>query len=234
MMEKNVNQLIIDISINYGFFPLDISNCYEQNSEYIDNIIEVFQFRSEEDENVIETACEVLSNSFENFANSHKFETESTREQKLLVITAFLENVQFFSMCWNFMMIEKYKKTAAIIKSDWNSLYEKQLYNYQECLAAGSEGMKKFGKEHNVTGFGVLGQMCDNEDCEYQFYINLTEEASKKAFTVEIEFLNTDIKYTASIISSGDGSKLLHSDSIKVADIFSGIRNLIIKIIPTE
>lgn len=234
-MEKNIKQLIADISIDHGFFPLDIAECYEQNSEYIDGITDVFQFRSEKDEAVVETACEVLCQSFGNFNSLFDLKKESTDEQKLLVITAFMENSRFFSMCWNWMMMEKHGSSAAsanVRNIDWNAVAYKSVYDYQEYKAAGSSGMKKFGKENPIAGFGVFGQMCDNEDGEYQFYINLTDEAAVKSFTIEIEFMNSDVKYNASIISTGDGTKILHSDSVEVTDIFGGVRNLIIKVLP--
>lgn len=236
-MEKNVRELITDISIENGFFPVDLANCYEKHSEKIDNIISVFDLKMPQDKEIVEAACEIISSSFEKSDNRSDFEVEIPEETKLIVITAFMRNIQFFSMCWNLFILEKNsvaKNQPDVLKFDWNSAKKIPVYEYQEFMAAAGDGMRKFGKENEISDFGKLGQMCEIEDREYQFYIDLNQNAALKKFVVELEFSNADENYKTSIVSKGDGTCRLYSQPVQVGDIFRGIKNLIVKIIPEE
>ncbi len=236
-MEKNVRELITDISIENGFFPEDLANCYENHSAEIDNIISVFDLKTPQDKEIIEVACEIISNSFEKSNNQADFGQKIPKETKLFVITAFMKSIQFFSMCWNLVILEENtasKNQPNVFQFDWNSAKQIHVYEYQEYMAAAGDGMRKFGKESEISGFGKLGQMCEIEDKEYQFYIELDQEVASKKFVVEIEFSNADENYKTSIVSKGDGTCRLYSQPIQVGDIFGGIKNLIVKIIPEE
>ena len=236
-MEKNVRELITDISIENGFFPADLANCYEKHSEKIDNIISVFDLKTPQDKKIVEAACEIISSSFEKSDNQVDFEAEIPKETKLLVITAFLKSIQFFSMCWNLVILEKNsvsKNQPNAFVFDWNCAKRISIYEYQEYMAAAGDGMRKFGKENEISDFGKLGQMCEIEDKEYQFYIDLNQNVASKKFAVELEFTNADENYKTSIISKGDGTCRLYSQPVQVGDIFRGIKNLIVKIIPEE
>ncbi len=236
-MEKNVRELITDISIENGFFPADLANCYEKHSEKIDNIISVFDLKTPQDKKIVEAACEIISSSFEKSDNQVDFEAEIPKETKLLVITAFLKSIQFFSMCWNLVILEKNsvsKNQPNAFVFDWNCAKRISIYEYQEYMAAAGDGMRKFGKENEISDFGKLGQMCEIEDKEYQFYIDLNQNVASKKFAVELEFTNADENYKTSIVSKGDGTCRLYSQPVQVGDIFRGIKNLIVKIIPEE
>lgn len=236
-MEKNVRELITDISIENGFFPVDLANCYEKYSDKIDNIISVFDLKMPQDKEIVEAACEIISSSFEKSDNRSDFEVEIPEETRLFVITAFMRNIQFFSMCWNLFILEKNsaaKNQPDVLKFDWNSAKKIPVYEYQEFMAAAGDGMRKFGKENEISDFGKLGQMCEIEDKEYQFYIDLNQNAALKKFVVELEFSNADENYKTSIVSKGDGTCRLYSQPVQVGDIFRGIKNLIVKIIPEE
>ena len=236
-MEKNVRELITDISIENGFFPEDLSNCYEKHSEKIDNIISVFDLKTPQDKKIVEAACEIISSSFEKSDNQADFEAEIPKETKLLVITAFMRNIQFFSMCWNLVILEKNsvsKNQPNAFVFGWNCAKRIPIYEYQEYMAAAGDGMRKFGKENEISDFGKLGQMCEIEDKEYQFYIDLNQNVASKKFAVELEFTNADENYKTSIVSKGDGTCRLYSQPVQVGDIFRGIKNLIVKIIPEE
>lgn len=236
-MEKNVRELITDISIENGFFPEDLSKCYEKHSEKIDNIISVFDLKTPQDKKIVEAACEIISSSFEKSNNQVDFEAEIPKETKLLVITAFLKSIQFFSMCWNLVILEKNsvsKNQPNAFVFDWNCAKRISIYEYQEYMAAAGDGMRKFGKENEISDFGKLGQMCEIEDKEYQFYIDLNQNVASKKFAVELEFTNADENYKTSIVSKGDGTCRLYSQPVQVGDIFRGIKNLIVKIIPEE
>ncbi len=236
-MEKNVRELITDISIENGFFPVDLANCYEKHSEKIDNIISVFDLKTPQDKEIVEAACEIISSSFEKSDNQVDFEAEIPKETKLLVITAFMRNIQFFSMCWNLVILEKNsvsKNQPNAFVFGWNCAKKIPVYEYQEYMAAAGDGMRKFGKENEISDFGKLGQMCEIEDKEYQFYIDLNQNVASKKFVVELEFTNADENYKTSIVSKGDGTCRLYSQAVQVGDIFRGIKNLIVKIIPEE
>ena len=236
-MEKNVRELITDISIENGFFPEDLANCYEKHSEKIDNIISVFDLKTPQDKEIVEAACEIISSSFEKSDNQVDFEAEIPKETKLLVITAFMRNIQFFSMCWNLVILEKNsvsKNQPNAFVFGWNCAKRIPVYEYQEYMAAAGDGMRKFGKENEISDFGKLGQMCEIEDKEYQFYIDLNQNVASKKFAVELEFTNADENYKTSIVSKGDGTCRLYSQPVQVGDIFRGIKNLIVKIIPEE
>lgn len=236
-MEKNVRELITDISIENGFFPEDLANCYEKHSEKIDNIISVFDLKTPQDKEIVEAACEIISSSFEKSDNQVDFEAEIPKETKLLVITAFMRNIQFFSMCWNLVILEKNsvsKNQPNAFVFGWNCAKRIPVYEYQEYMAAAGDGMRKFGKENEISDFGKLGQMCEIEDKEYQFYIDLNQNVASKKFALELEFTNADENYKTSIVSKGDGTCRLYSQPVQVGDIFRGIKNLIVKIIPEE
>lgn len=193
--------------------------------------------KTPQDKEIVEAACEIISSSFEKSDNHSDFEVEIPEETKLFVITAFMKSIQFFSMCWNLFILEKNsvaKNQPNVLKFDWNSAKKIPVYEYQEFMAAAGDGMRKFGKENEISDFGKLGQMCEIEDREYQFYIDLNQNAALKKFVVELEFSNADENYKTSIVSKGDGTCRLYSQPVQVGDIFRGIKNLIVKIIPEE
>lgn len=233
-MEENIRTVIRKISINNGFFPIDLANCYERNSDLIDNVISIFELRSEKDKKILDAACGIIEGYFH---NCFSVENNMVGELKLLAVTAFMHNIQFFSMCWNYMIVKKHLPADVginVVKLDWDSAKYLKIYDYQEYMAASGGGMRKFGKERTISTFGKIGQMCEIEDGEYQFYIELNKVAALEKFVMEIEFENAGAFFSVSIASNGDGTKKLYSQPVEVKDVFCGIRNLVIKVLPSN
>lgn len=236
-MTESIQKTLYDMAAEEDFYYLDIDSYCKNNEEKLKKCVNIFKIQDEKSDFILETAKYLIAKRFANFETITK--PDNFEQYKKLVLACFIFDLSFFSMCWNYMMLEKHhieikaQRTNSVFSVDFASINNFNVYDYQEYKAAGSEGIRKFGNDHEISGFGKIGQMCDNTDKEYQFYIELEEAAASKKFTVEIEFKNKDENYKVKIISLGDGKKLLRSDCVEVSDIYSGIHNLIIKIIPS-
>lgn len=220
---------------NEGLYYLAMKRYCEDHQEEITRQINSL-FTPFGDEKIIGTAQYLIAKTFDGFGEIEK--PDYFDEYKECVLAGFIQDMSFFSSCWNYMVLEKNKvsivpKKTVNQNNMSNPVLRSKTYSLgdRELIAAASEGMRKFGDEHIIENFGIFGQLCDNEDKEYQFYINLDDSLMTQKFRCEIEFTNANKKYTSVILSSGDGTKILHSDSIEVEDIYLGIRDLIIKII---
>lgn len=235
-MTKRVSEILYEMAAEEGFYFLDIERFCKKNKDEIQKLNTIFDTDDDRNDEIMDVAHYLISKTFDNFENYEK--PENFENDKNLVLAGFIENQSFFSMCWNYMLMEKHKvsivpkKVRRSNENYLNNILKFKTYSFgdNEYKAAASEGMRNFGEEHSIENFGLFGQQCDNEDREYQFYLVLNDSVVTKKFRCEIEFMNSNEKYSSVILSNGDGTKILHSDPIEVQDIYSGIKDLVIKI----
>ncbi|MDY5124043.1 MAG: hypothetical protein SPJ55_12820 [Treponema sp.] len=160
MTRLEIANVLNDIMIENNFSIIDRDNCHKKYSDKINSMQEIFHLKSSSDYTYLYAISHLLSNkekSVDDYLISENKDSTlakdvklPTRDDLLLVATAFEENPEFFSMAWNWTVI-----TEDRINSIINEL---RLYDYSSEQEISDELHKRIGYQLVVEGtdFGIL------------------------------------------------------------------------------
>lgn len=160
MTRLEIAKVLHEIMRDNNFSIIERDNCHEKYSDRINSMKNIFYLKNSSDFTYLYAISHLLSDKEEAVNNYLQNENKDsnlvkeaklpTREDLLLVATAFEENLEFFSMAWNWVVISE-DRISSIIKElklcEYTS--EKDLYNALE---------KKIGSQLvvNETDLGIL------------------------------------------------------------------------------
>lgn len=126
---RDAMYFVEDLMVKNHFNLLEEGVCLYTNEEKINSMQNIFKLKNKSDFTYLHAVSELLSDDYENINNYLLKENvnfsliqnikEPTRDDKLLVATAFRENPEFFSMAWNWV---------AIVTAELAELAEKSIY----------------------------------------------------------------------------------------------------------
>ena len=138
MTRLQIADVLNKIMINNRFSIIERDNCHSKYESQINSMQKIFELQKQTDFTYLYAVSELLSDDFKNITNYlldekkdspfiHKIKNP-TREDKLLVATAFEENLEFFSMAWNWVAIV----TAEIAEQDKNYTSNKNILLFKD------------------------------------------------------------------------------------------------------
>lgn len=213
---RDAMYFVEDIMVKNHFNLLEEGVCFYTNEEKINSMQNIFKLNDKSDFTYLYAVSELLSVDYENINNYLLKENddssliqnikEPTRNDKLLVATAFRENPEFFSMAWNWVAIVTAElANKSIYKNDDNIIYI-DFQKYQKVMINRSILVPVAGtkKTNNITTLTVdpIGelQILGNDYLGFiTFAIFLKPEYQKLMFRVVIKYEIDNKEYSAEI-----------------------------------
>lgn len=240
-----VNKLQLDNDV----FPSDLQDCREDNQKAIENIQSIFDLKTKDDYLYLFAVIELLSDSelvdkIKNnllIENGNKFQLNEIGipnwKMKTLILTAFEDNIIFFSMAYNWISLCEYivqndkkinsvpEKTFVIMYITKNESYMRET-SVMKMKAAAKAGPSAFGEPVKIEDLGtVYVQAEKNKTGKYDvsMYLLLDEQNKNTDVKLEITFLNVkdNKEYILDVIHNIGKSVI--SDQIFDIDISDGI-----------
>ncbi len=186
--------------IENNFSIIDRDNCHEKYTDKINSMQEIFHLKNSSDFTYLYAVSHLLSDK-EKAVNDYllnenkdslliKNVKQPTREDLLLVATAFEENPEFFSMAWNWVVItEDRLNILCLFKTESDMFKEQQLYlDYP--VYASAAGVPGF---NNITRIPIdlLGELeirGNSETKRLLFVLFINPNYTNLKFELKIRF----------------------------------------------
>lgn len=186
-MKQRVIDLLYDMASREGFYYLDMKRFCEDNQEQIKRQIKAL-FSDFGDEKIFYTAQYLIAKTFEGFDEIEK--PEYFDEYKKFVLGAFIQDMSFFSSCWNYMVLEK---NQVGISNSTNKQVIKNINRFDTnwsvlIPAAGRPGFNNI-TDRDFADIGKIQIRANEITKEILFVVFLKDEfkSSKIEFTVEFK-----------------------------------------------
>lgn len=256
MTKLEIANILNDIMIENNFSIFDRDNCHEKYSDKINSMQKIFHLKSSSDFTYLYAVSHLLSDKEKSVndyvLNENKDSTLDkeirlpTKDDLLLVATAFEENPEFFSMAWNWVVITE-DRIEALGNSKPNNniiLFENISdisrphsisldYSIEELKFAASGDGEGWGENITAIPIDKLGQLMvlgDSDTKTIRFDLFIEHDYRKIRFEMIIEYDTNDstIKYAVlrketineeSIVSSIPSEKIDFSNGLRIRKI---------------
>ena len=219
MTRLQIADVLNKIMINNHFSIIERDNCHSEAEYQINSMQDIFKLKKQIDFTYLYAVAELLSDDFENINDFlldenkdspfiHKIQ-KPTRADKLLVATAFEENLEFFSMAWNWVAIvaaelaERDKNCTnnnniLLFKDfqDLNKAISKNI-DYDILVAAASESGFSSITKIPVNLLGEIEIMGNRETKRLLFTVFLNPDVYNLRFELKIDFEVQGVNRTA-------------------------------------
>lgn len=232
-MIKRVTEILYEMAAKEGFYFLDIERFCKKNKQEIQNLNTVFDANNDSrNDEIMDVAHYLISKTFDNFGDYEK--PENFDDDKKLVLAGFIENQSFFSMCWNYMVLEKHKVKIVPKKKEENNSFVYSFEKYKDIWkaqidyryyadSAGTPGFNNLTRIV-INNLGSLRIMGNEETKRLFFVVSLDEELKNKKFEILIKFeINGEEKQVSILKDYEDKEDDISSDPINV-DFSKGFR----------
>ncbi len=200
MTRLEIANTLNKIMIENNFSIIDRDNCHEKYTDKINSMQEIFHLKNSSDFTYLYAVSHLLSDK-EKAVNDYllnenkdslliKNVKQPTREDLLLVATAFEENPEFFSMAWNWVVItEDRLNILCLFKTESDMFKEQQLYlDYP--VYASAAGVPGF---NNITRIPIdlLGELeirGNSETKRLLFVLFINPNYTNLKFELKIRF----------------------------------------------
>lgn len=227
MTRLKIANVLNDIMIENKFSIINRDVCHEKCSYKINSMQEIFHLKSSSDFTYLYAVAHLLSDKEKSVDDYLIFENKDstlskdvklpTREDLLLVATAFEENPEFFSMAWNWVVITEDRLDSII--------NELKLYDYSSEQEISEALHKRIGHQLVVDGIdlGIFASFNLNyPNCTLNFsdgntfFLNIkksqqTDTSSNNIitnFTYSYDKQIDELKYAASGTHEGWGENI--------------------------
>lgn len=203
---KVLNKIMVDNRISI----IDRDNCHFEYESQINSMQDIFDLKKQTDFTYLYAVSELLGDDFENINEYLLKENKDsklvkniplpTRKDKILVATAFEENLEFFSMAWNWGAIV----TAELAEQSKNLTNSKNIFlfknredlkksisknvDYDIIVAAASESGFSNITRIPVDLLGEIEILGNRETKRLLFTLFLNPEVYKLKFELTIDF----------------------------------------------
>ena len=189
-MTKRVSEILYEMAAEEGFYFLDIERFCKKNKDEIQKLNTIFDTDDDRNDEIMDVVHYLISKTFGNFENYEK--PENFENDKNLVLAAFIENQSFFSMCWNYMLMEKHKvkivpkkiSTSPFVFS-FDKYWEKNLDEEVFVAAAGKFGFNNL-TSLSIEGIGSLKVFGNEQTNRLYFAVSLEDEVKTKELEISI------------------------------------------------
>ena len=256
MTRLEIANVLNDIMIENNFSIIDRDNCHDKYSEKINSMQEIFHLKKSSDFTYLYAISHLLSDkekSVDDYLISENIDSTfakdvklPTRDDLLLVATAFEENPEFFSMAWNWVVITEdridsvnnnIKNNNIILFTSISDLSKEQSisldYSIEEIKFAASGDGEGWGENITAIPIDKLGQLMvlgDFDTKTIRFDLFIDQEYRKLKFEMIIEYetgnaskkcavLRKDTKDEDSIISSIPSETIDFSNGLRIRKI---------------
>lgn len=253
MTRLEIANVLNDIMIENNFSIIDRDNCHDKYSEKINSMQEIFHLKKSSDFTYLYAVAHLLSDKEKSvddylisenkdsiFAKDVKL---PTRDDLLLVATAFEENPEFFSMAWNWVVIteDRLSQSASLYMNNENIIYI-NLRNYQNVVLNQSILVPAAGtkKTNNITTLTIdpIGelQILGNDYLGFiTFAIFLKPEYQKIKFKVIIKYEIDNKEYLTEIKKDNiSEQKTVSPEKPEYVDFSKGVKIKSIEWSPLE
>lgn len=209
MTRLEIAKILNGIMTENRFSIIDRDNCHNEHEQKINSMQNIFELKEKSDFTYLYAVAELLSdvpdavkrfliNENEDSAFA-KDATNPSREDKLLMATALEENIEFFSMAWNWVSIVEAEIGEKSVSNRNNSVMpvpniaNKNFSWYREIneevyvSAAGSPGLKNI-THLEIDNIGNIEIQGNEEDQLLTFVVFLKHGMEKNKFELSIEF----------------------------------------------
>ena len=194
-----------NLMLKNHFYMAEITDCLYTNEEKINSMQNIFKLKDKSDFTYLYAVSELLSDDSESINNYLLKENddscliqnikEPTRDDKLLVATAFQENPEFFSMAWNWVAIVTAElANKSIYKNDDNIIYIDFKHNQSFDLdypvyvaAAGVPGFNNITRIQ-IDSLGELEIRGNSETKRLIFVLFVNPKYTTLKFELKIKF----------------------------------------------
>ena len=221
MTRLEIAKVLNNIMIKNNFSIIDRDNCHEKYLDKINSMQEIFHLKKSKDFTYLYAISHLLSDKEQAvndyLLNENKDSTlikninQPTREDLLLVATAFEENPEFFSMAWNWVVITKDRVNSLsndlpnnniILFKNISDLSQGQSisldYSIEEVKFAASSNGEGWGENITTIPIDKLGQLMvlgDTDTGTIRFDLFIDQECRKLKFEITIDYeVNNSIK----------------------------------------
>ena len=206
MNYKEIITFLDELMIENHFYMAARTDCLYKNESQINSMQDIFKLTKSSDFTYLYAVAELLSEDYEKINKYLLDENKDselvenirlpTRFDKLLVATAFEENLEFFSMAWNWVVIvtselaEKATKTSNSSITYFVIAINKEIEELKYTASGDNEGwgenITKIPVE-NIGELEILGES-DTQQIAADFFIAEECQTMKFELTVEFEF----------------------------------------------
>ncbi len=237
MTRLEIANVLNGIMIENKFSIIERDSCHENNSDKINSMQKIFYLKESKDFTYLYAVSHLLSDKEklvdDYLINENKDSTLvknvklPTREDLLLVATAFEENPEFFSMAWNWVIITEDRLNSLFLfktKSDLSHPQSLEVDYPIYSTAAGTLGFNNLTKMPiNFPFLGELEVRGNSETERLVFVLFIAPECREMKFKLNIYYEIDNKEYTATIIKESPGStKEKRSQQIRI-DFSKGI-----------
>lgn len=245
MTRFEISDVLNTIMRENNFSILERDNCHTKNKQVINSMQKIFELKSKYDYTCLYAIADLLSdncdNVFKYLLDENKYNFEDviipTRQDKLLVATALEENLEFFSMAYNWVSLVE-ARIESSTKKEINTFRTYGIVRHIEYIAASTPGWKLLGDENGYvipSNIGRLYLRCSSSEFRLEFIVSITSDYVNQNFDLEIGFsIGDEEKRRSIIISHNKGEEANQSEVIENVDLQHGISNLTVKIINKE
>ena len=199
-----------DLMLRNDFYMADRTDCLYKNESKINSMQDIFKLKRQSDFTYLYAVSELLSDDFKNINDYLLNENKDsefvknislpTRKDKILVATAFEENLEFFSMAWNWVAIV----TAELAEQSKNLTNSKNIFlfknredlkksisknvDYDIIVAAASESGFSNITRIPVDLLGEIEILGNRETKRLLFTLFLSPEVYNLKFELKIDF----------------------------------------------
>ena len=246
MTRLQIADVLNKIMINNRFSIIDRDNCNSEFESQINSMQDIFKLKKQSDITYLYAVSELLSDDFENINNFLLEENKDssfiqniqkpTRTDKLLVATAFEENLEFFSMAWNWVAIV----TAELAEQSQNYANNENFIIHIDCTrsqivmlnhpvyasAAGVPGFNNITRipiELSGKLFGELEIRGNSETEEIVFVLSIDKEYQTLIFELTIDFEVNNSIFSAVIEKKDSAEDEVRSEPVQV-DFTKGLK----------
>ena len=243
MNYKEIITFLDELMIENHFYMAARTDCLYKNESQINSMQDIFKLTKSSDFTYLYAVAELLSEDYENINKYLLKENEDselvenirlpTRSDKLLVATAFEENLEFFSMAWNWVAIvtaelaaednSKDRIIAIVLFLKMSDLFIKQKRYYNYFVRASAAGTPGF---NNITRIPIdlLGELEIRGNSEakrvvFVLFLNPENKGMKFELKINCEIANESydaiIRKETSEESDEVSSMLIHADFSK-------------------
>ena len=210
MTRLEIARLLNKIMVDNRISIIDRDNCHFEYESQINSMQDIFKLKRQSDFTYLYAVSELLSDDFENINEYLLKENKDsklvkdiplpTRKDKILVATAFEENLEFFSMSWNWVAIV----TAELAEQSKNHINNRNILlfknfndlkksiskniDYDILVAAASESGFNNITRIPVDLLGEIEILGNRETKRLLFTLFLNPEAYNLRFELTIDF----------------------------------------------
>ena len=229
MTRLEIANVLNDIMIENNFSIIDRDNCHKKYSDKIDSMQEIFHLNSSSDFTYLYAISHLLSDkekSVDDYLISENKDSTlakdiklPTRDDLLLVATAFEENPEFFSMAWNWVVITEDRLNILCLFKTKADMFNEQQLDLDYPVYASAAGVPGF---NNITRIPIdfLGELEIRGNSEtkrliFVLFVNPDYETLKFEMKIKFEIENEE---NIAIIKKdySESSKQISSQAIHV------------------